>query len=121
MQKGNPDIARHAVDGGKAKARARLTLDKVEAAFGPLDTLEDAQRRLERLCVWAAAGLLTGSVAGAAVRSVEVWLKAHESRLTREVVETLRTEVARLKGQLKSERETHEPEKPGPLRPQAAG
>ena len=83
--------------GGKAKAKARLSLEKVEEAFGPLETIEDAQRRLERLGVWSAAGLLAGSVAGAAVRSVEVWIRAHESQLTRDVVEELKHEVTRLK------------------------
>ena len=101
MPRGNPDIARHAVDGGKAKARNRLTLDRVEAAFGPLEAIADAQRRLERLGVWAAAGLLTGSVAGAAVRSVEVWLKAHESRLTENVVDELTGQLKRLKDELR--------------------
>ncbi|UCG87927.1 MAG: hypothetical protein JSW71_05120, partial [Gemmatimonadota bacterium] len=81
----------------KAKAREKLNLANVEAAFGPLETIEDAQRRLERLGVWAAAGMLAGTVAGAAVRSVEVWLKAHESRLTQDVVESLKKEVDRLK------------------------
>ena len=89
------------VDGGRAKARNRLTLAKVEAAFGALETIDDAQRRLERLCVWAAAGLMAGSVAGAAVRSVEVWLKASESKLTREVVEDLKREVSRIKAEVK--------------------
>jgi hypothetical protein len=87
--------------GGRAKGRTRLTLDKVEEAFGPLDRLEDAQRRLERLGVWSAAGFLSGSVAGAAVRSVEVWLKAHESRLTERVVDELTSDVKRLKGELR--------------------
>jgi hypothetical protein len=67
-----------------------LNIDEVEAAFGQLETLEDAQRRLERLGVWATAGMMAGPVANAAVRSIEVWLKAHESKLTREVVEDLK-------------------------------
>jgi len=82
--------------GGKAPGR-KLTLERVEAAFGLLVTIEDAQRRLERLGVWAACGMLAGSVAHAAVRSVEVWLKAHESVLTRDVVEGLKREVDRVK------------------------
>ena len=51
--------------------------------------------------MWAAAGLLPGSVAGAAVRSVEVWLKAHESKLTREVIDDVKADVDRLKSELK--------------------
>ena len=68
--------------GGRAKGRTRV-------------------RRLERLGVWSAAGFLSGSVAGAAVRSVEVWLKAHESRLTERVVDELTSDVKRLKGELR--------------------
>ena len=85
---------------GAARRSLKLNLSRVEAAFGPLEAIQDAQRRLERLGVWAAAGLLTGSVAGAAVRSVEVWLKAHESRLTERVVEELSGELKRLKAEL---------------------
>ena len=84
--------------GGQVKQR--LHLEEVEHAFGQLTTIEDAQRRLERLGVWAAAGLLPGSVAGAAVRSVEVWLKAHESELTQSLADELSDEVASLMGQL---------------------
>ena len=89
---------------GAARRSNRLTLDKVEAAFGPLETVDDAQRRLERLGVWCAAGLLAGSVGGAAIRSVEVWLKAHESQLTETVVNELRTRLDELEGQLRQGR-----------------
>ena len=88
---------------GKASGRARrgLTLEQVEGAFGSLGTVEDAQRRLERLGVWAAAGLLAGSVGGVAVRSVEVWLKAHEGQLTDTVVGELRARFDELEGRLR--------------------
>lgn len=91
---------------GKASGRARrgLTLEQVEAAFGQLSTVEDAQRRLERLGVWCAAGLLAGSVGGAAIRSIEVWLRAHESKLTEQVVTELRTRLDELEGQLRQGR-----------------
>jgi len=58
-------------------------------------------RRLDRLNLWISAGLLTGSQGGAAVRSIEVWLRGHESRLTEKVVEELAVEVKRLKGELR--------------------
>ena len=45
--------------------------------------------------------LPSGSIAGAVVRSVEVWCRAHEVKLTESVVEDLRREVNRLKGELK--------------------
>ena len=83
--------------GGNATARKTLTVERAEAAFGPLDTVEDAQRRLERLSVWATAGLLSGSVGGVAVRAVEVWLRAHETQLTTTDLDTLRKELDRLK------------------------
>ena len=74
---------------------------QVEAELGTLVTLEDAQRRLDRIGVWALAGLLAGSVAGSAVRSVEVWVKTHESRLTQEVVIDLRQRLDELEAQIK--------------------
>ena len=101
MARGNPDIAKHAAEGGRAKARRRLTLAQVEAELGTLDTLEDAQHRLDKIGLWALAGLLAGSVAGSAVRSVEVWVKTHESRLTQEVVTDLRQRLDELEAQIK--------------------
>ena len=83
------------------KARQRLTLTQVEAELGSLVTLEDAQQRLDRIGVWALSGLLPGSVAGASVRSVEVWVKTHESKLTQEVVQELRQRLEQLEGDLK--------------------
>jgi hypothetical protein len=44
---------------------------------------------------------MAGIVAGAAVRSIEVWIRASDSKLTREVVEDLKGGVDRLKAELK--------------------
>ena len=44
--------------------------------------------------------MLTGSAGSAAVRSIEVWLRGHESQLTERVVEELQADVARLKAEL---------------------
>lgn len=98
----NPNIRAQAAKGGKAASRRRLTLDKVEQELPPLESLESAMLRLDRVGLWAAAGMLTGSVASAVVRSVEVWIRGHESKLTREVVEDLRGETARLKAALRA-------------------
>ena len=95
------EMGRKSGQARRAKARQKLTLDRVEVELGPLDTVEDAMRRLDRLGLWIAAGMLTGSQGGAAVRSIEVWLRGHESKLTREVIEKLKTEVDRLKADLK--------------------
>ncbi len=101
MPRGSPEIAKHARKGGQARQRSRLSLDRVEEAFGELQTLDDPERRLERLGVWAAAGMLAGSVAGAAVRSIEVWIRVHESKLTEAVVEELKADVDRIKDEIK--------------------
>jgi len=100
MPRGNPEIAKHARKGGQARHRARLTLERVEAELGPLETVDDAMRRLDRLGLWISAGMLSGSQGGAAVRSIEVWLRGHESRLTERVVEELQADVERLKAAL---------------------
>jgi hypothetical protein len=89
--------------GGRASAKARqkLTLERVEAELCPLATLDDAMRRLDRIGLWAAAGMLHGALASAVVRSVEVWVRAHESKLTREVTEELRARLEELERQAK--------------------
>ena len=92
---------REGAKGGKAKARTKLSLTQVEAELGALVTLEDAQHRLDKIGLWALAGLLAGSVAGSAVRSVEVWVRTHESRLTQEVVTDLRQRLDELEAQIK--------------------
>jgi hypothetical protein len=119
----NAEIAKQASKGGRAAARRRLTLERVEQELHPLDSLESAMLRLDRVGLWAAAGMLSGSVASAVVRSVEVWIRGHESRLTSEVIETLRSEVARLKAQLTgvARGDGNGPPKSGSVRSQAAG
>ncbi len=82
------------------KARRRLTLERVEEELGPLETIADAMRRLDRLGLWISAGMLSGSQGGAAVRSIEVWLRGHETRLTERVVDDLQADVERLKTEL---------------------
>ncbi len=98
----NPEIFKHAGEGGRAKARRKLNLERVEQELPPLTDLESAMLRLDRIGLWAAAGMLTGSVAGAVVRSVEVWIRGHESQLTNEVVDDLKSEMKRLTAHLKS-------------------
>ena len=100
-QRGNPNLRHHARDGGRrsGQRRRKLFLEDVERELGALDTLEDAMRWLRRIALWAAGGLLHGAVASACNRSVEVWVRAHESRLTREVVEQLRGRLEELEAQ----------------------
>jgi hypothetical protein len=85
---------------GRRGGRPRkLRLPEVEAQLGALDTLEDAGRWLRQIGLWAAAGMLNGATAGACVRAIEVWLKTHESKLTRQVVDELRARLAELEQQ----------------------
>jgi len=83
------------------QVRKRLTVAEVESALGALATPEDAKRRLERLNVWLTAGLLPGAAGHAAVRAVEVWLRAYDSGLETDRVRALAKEVARLKAELR--------------------
>ena len=104
MTVGNPEIWKHAAEGGRARARKRketLTLERVEATLGALDSLEDAQRWLRHIGLWAAAGLLAGSVTSACVRAVEVWIRSHEARLSERIVGDLRERLDELEAQLK--------------------
>ncbi len=94
---------RQGAKGGRAKARRKLTLERVEEELGPLETVDDAMRRLDRLGLWISAGMLSGSQGGAAVRSIEVWLRGHETRLTERVVDDLQADVERLKAELHGE------------------
>ena len=65
-----------------------------------METVDDAMRRLDRLNVWIASGLLTGSDGSAASRCLEIWLRGHETRLTERVVDDLQADVERLKTEL---------------------
>ena len=94
---------RQGAKGGWAKARRKLTLARVEEELGALATIDDAMRRLDRLNLWISAGMLSGSQGGAAVRSIEVWLRGHETWLTERVVDDLQADVERLKAELHGE------------------
>lgn len=90
--------------GGKASGRRRLSLDKVEAELGSLDSLEDAQRWLRMIALWTAAGMLTGAAGNVCVRSVEVWLKGAEAKLSREITTELRRRLEDIESQAKQQR-----------------
>jgi hypothetical protein len=76
--------------------RRALSVARVERELGPLKTIDDAQRRLDRVMIWGAGGMLAGAVAGAVVRAAEVWVKAEEARNSFEEVERLRDAVRSL-------------------------
>jgi hypothetical protein len=69
-------------------------------------TLEDAQHRLDVLGRWCAAGLLAGSPGAAAVRSCEVWLKAHGEAVDRGRMRALASRIQELEAELAKPRGT---------------
>ena len=87
--------------GGHAKAKAKLTLTKVEETLGPLNDLDDCARWLRQLALWAASGLVPGAVAHATVRAVEIRLRVFESKLDAEVAATLRQRLDELEAQVR--------------------
>ena len=84
----------------RSKRRGKLTLEEIEQELGSLTDLESVKKRLDRIGIWALAGMLTGVLAGAAVRSCEVWIKATEADLTNKELDELRATIAGLKAQL---------------------
>ena len=89
---------------GKKSGIRRLTLRRVEQELPPLTDLDSAMYRLDRVGIWTAANLMSGTGGNAVVRSIEVWLKAHESKMTQQDVEKLRHRLDELEGQLKQQR-----------------
>lgn len=85
-------------------ARRRLTLDDVEQTLGELNTPDDAERWLRQIALWAAAGKLHGAVASACNRSVEVWIKARESKRAQRIFDEMVKRVEELERQLRQAR-----------------
>ena len=93
-----PFTTENAAEMGRRGGQASKKVD-----LGPLDTVEDAKHRLDVICQAACDGRLAGAVAGAANRSVEVWLKAIESDHTKQLVE-MRKRLTELERELKKEK-----------------
>ena len=85
--------------GGIRSKQRKLTPDRVAKELGPLETVEDARRWLYQIGLWICSGTLTGSMASAANRSVDVWLKAMEADHTKELI-ALRNRIKELEKQL---------------------
>ena len=82
-------------------ARRKLNLARVEAELPVLTDVASAMHRLDVIGRWALAGMVHGAVASAACRSVEIWLKGHESKLQEQIVEEIKADIDRLKLELK--------------------
>ena len=98
------EMSRRGVEARRAvRKRARdrvLDLDTVSQALGPLATPEDAQRQLGQLARWCAAGQVPGAAGSAAVRAVEIWLKAHGEALDRGRMAELGRRIKELEAEL---------------------
>lgn len=80
-----------------AQRRRKLTLDDVERELPPMDTAEHVRAGLQLVQRWACAGMLPGTVANAAVRAAEVWLKLHEHEFDRDRIRDLERQLRELK------------------------
>jgi hypothetical protein len=104
----NPNIRKHAAEGGFAKAAAQAAAQRalLRAALPvdglpPLDSIENAQARLEIVNRLTVQGDLPGGAGSAAVRAVEVWLKAESARIDRIRMHELEATCAALKAELR--------------------
>ncbi len=80
-----------------ARARRKLTLERVEGELGELKTSRDAERWLTRLAMWGAANMLPGTVLSGCVRSVEIWMRVKEAEASFDAIEELRADVRALR------------------------
>ena len=91
--------------GGEAKQAKRMdSLRAAAAALPALDSPENAKVRLEVISTLSITGSLPGSQAAAAVRAIEVWVKAEQLRQDRDRLRTLEHEVERLERELSAAR-----------------
>lgn len=93
----NPNIGEHAAAGGHAKeAKRRTAADKLVATMPKLDSNENARLSLEIIRDLCVGGYLTGSQAGAAVRAVDVYLRAEAQALDLHRIRELESQVTAL-------------------------
>ena len=88
--------------GGLATKRRNTSPGLEPDELPELRTHEDAQNWLETIGRAVATGRLSDRQAQAAIRAVSEWVRAEGERQTSEVVNELRAEVDRVKGELGS-------------------
>lgn len=96
-QEGHP-YAHLGAEARQAGREARL--EAVLADWPPLDSEANAKRRLEILGTASAHGLLPGTQAGSAVRSIEAWIRVREHELDRARLAELEARLAELEAEL---------------------
>ncbi len=95
---------REGAKGGRAKARKKLTLERIERELPALTDYESAQQRLAIVSNWLAAGLMSGTQGHAFVRAHEAWLRAAESRLSAELVDDVTERLDGIEAKIKQQR-----------------
>lgn len=80
-----------------ARVRRKLNVERVTQALGALDTPADAERWLRQVTIWSCAGKVPGTVAMAAVRAVDGWVKVRELNASFEAIEALRDDMRKLR------------------------
>ena len=99
---GDPDFARSGAFGQQAAQRALVqTVIEAEGGWAPLDSVENAQKRLEMAMRLTAEGYLNGSQGGVVVKGVEAWLRAEDLRHTRRRMAELEATIVALKAELR--------------------
>jgi hypothetical protein len=94
---------------GRALVEARYQKrDAARAALAdampPLDSIDNAKRRLAIINDLAVNGLLAGSQAGAAVRAVEAWIKAEAMALDLHRIKEMERTISELEAELRKVR-----------------
>ena len=80
------------------KLAARLALGEFKMDDAPVPTFQVyAERWLQQLAMWAAAGMLPGAVLNGCVRGIEIWIRVKEAEASFEAVEALRADVRALR------------------------
>ncbi len=113
----NPNIGALAAVGGHIKAaqvaaaqrEAVQTVIEEWGGWPLLDSVENAQRRLDMLCRLSAERYVDGAAAGAAVRACEQWLRAENVRQDRQRMKELETQVRTLRAELREARRGRSP------------
>ncbi len=101
----NPKIGVEASKGGHAKQAARLaTARAILADLPPLVTPEDAKIHLALISGLAIRDLVSGSAAQAALKAIDVWLKAVAVENDVARIKGLERRVSELEGELAAAR-----------------
>jgi hypothetical protein len=93
-------IAAYSAQGAKASAAARRKARLDVDALLPLDSAQNAQRRLALISDWGVRGLLSASMVGAQERVHREWRESHAFELDLHRLKALEQRVRELEAEL---------------------